>query len=108
MRRRGNHVVAATEKSTPSPSLQYPRTRSSYSPRSGRPRAASGNTWKQRHAAAFYKREAADTKTTDPDGPAPGGCAERGGRLCAGRTACSLAERNRGACTGLFPHRRQP
>ena len=67
----------------------YPRIRSGYSPRSGRPRAASGNTWKQRHAAAFYKREAADTKTTDPDDrPAPGGCAERGGRLCAGRTAC--------------------
>ena len=105
-------LLAARAMSTPWPRRsngQYPRTRSGYSPRSGRPRAASGNTWKQRHAAAFYKREAADTKTTDPDDrPAPGGCAERGGRLCAGRTACSLAERNRGACTGLFPHRRQP
>ena len=61
------------------------------------------------HAAAFYKREAADTMTTDRDHrPALGGLPERGGSLCEDRTACSLAERNRGTCTGLFPHRRQP
>ena len=39
------------------------------------PRAASGNTWKQRHAAAFYKREAANTKHDRPrhEWPAPRG-----------------------------------